>query len=77
MLGIYPDGHGSKASGTRLSIGFGPDMPDYGQIASGAGGAWARHTEGLEQAREAIEAGVKVVLEERRCAVVDCVVESI
>lgn len=77
MLGLYPNGHGSKASGARLSVGFGPDMPDYGQIASGAGGAWAKRTEGVKQAKEAIEEGIKVVLEQRRCAVVDCIVESI
>ncbi|KAL4249372.1 Pyruvate decarboxylase [Abortiporus biennis] len=77
MLGVYPTGLGSKASGERLTTGFGPDAPDYGQIAAAAGGAWARRVEGLENIKKAIEEGIKVVLEEKRSAVVDCIVESI
>ena len=29
MMNVYPEGHGSRASGQQLTVGFGPDMPDY------------------------------------------------
>ncbi|KAF5368153.1 hypothetical protein D9615_010203 [Tricholomella constricta] len=32
MLGVHPSGHGSRASGDKLSVGFGPDCPDYAQV---------------------------------------------
>ncbi|CAL1713751.1 unnamed protein product [Somion occarium] len=77
MTGLHPSGHGSKASGARLSVGFGPDMPDYGQIAVAAGRAWARKIEERESMKSIIEEAIKIVLEEKRCAVLDCIVESI
>lgn len=77
MLGVYPNGFGSKVSGQRLTTGFGPDMPDYGGIAAAAGGAWARRAENVQQAKEAIEEGIRIVLEEKRCAVVECIIDSI
>lgn len=77
MKGIYPAGHGSRASGDRLSVGFGPDMPDYGQIAAAAGGAWAAKIELPGSEKSILKEAVRIVLEEKRCAVVECVVESI
>ena len=82
MLGLYPTGHGSKASGSQLSVGFGPHSPDYAQIAvaASAGWAWGRRV-GADGGRDAlvnvIAEAVSVVLDERRCAVLDCVLESI
>jgi hypothetical protein len=81
MLGVHPTGYGSKASGDKLSLGFGPDCPDYAQIAVAASAGWAwgkRVTTGGKAALEsAISEAVKVVVNERRCAVVDCLLESI
>ena len=84
MLGVYPTGHGSKASGARLSVGFGPHSPDYAQIAVAASAGWAwgkRVGHGANVGREAlvniITEAVSVVLDQRRCAVVDCILESI
>jgi len=77
MLGIYPQGHGSKAAGSKLGVGFGPDSPDYSQIAAAAGGAWGRRVERSEEVKDIVEEAIKVVLNEKRCAVVDCVLESI
>ncbi|PFH53276.1 hypothetical protein AMATHDRAFT_137826 [Amanita thiersii Skay4041] len=85
MLGVHPEGHGSKAiSGDQLSVGFGPECPDYAGIATAASGGWSwgwrigsrtggGSKKGLEQA---ISEAVRIVLYERRCAVLDCVVES-
>ncbi|KAF5374135.1 hypothetical protein D9615_008882 [Tricholomella constricta] len=88
MLGVHPTGHGSRASGDKLSVGFGPDCPDYAQVAVAASGGWAwgkrvgagdDATEG--NAKDTLERvmaeAVKVVVQEGRCAVVDCVIESI
>ena len=76
-MGVYPDGHGSKANGERLSIGFGPDMPDYSGIAAAAGGAWAKRVADMRELKDAIKEGIRVVIEEKRCAVQDCIIESI
>jgi hypothetical protein len=82
MLGIHPTGHGSRASsGDALSVGFGPAIPDYAQIAVAASAEWAwgaRVSEGGKEAFEwAVYEGVRAVVEERRCAVVDCILERI
>ena len=83
MLGLYPMGHGSKASGSQLSVGFGPHSPDYAQIAiaASAGWAWGKRVVNGDGGRKAlvnvIAEAVDVVLDERRCAVVDFVLESI
>ncbi|EMD39506.1 hypothetical protein CERSUDRAFT_131900 [Gelatoporia subvermispora B] len=77
MLGIYPQGHGSKVSGRQLTVGFGPDPPDYPAIAAAAGGAWGGRVERASELRDVLTQAVNAVLHEKRCAVVDCKVESI
>ncbi|KAF8073386.1 thiamine pyrophosphate enzyme, N-terminal TPP binding domain-containing protein [Lyophyllum atratum] len=84
MLGVHPSGHGSKASGDKLSVGFGPDCPDYSQIAvaASAGWAWGKRVGATKDVgkgtlEQVIAEAVNVVVKERRCAVVDCVIESI
>lgn len=76
-MGIYPEGHGSKANGQRLSIGLGPDMPDHAGIAAAAGGAWAKRVSDMRELKDAIKEAIRVVIEEKRCAVLDCIVDSI
>jgi hypothetical protein len=79
MLGLYPTGHGSKASGAQLSVGFGPHTPDYAQIAvaASAGWAWGRRVDDGHRLMNIITEAVDVVLNQKRCAVVECVLESI
>ncbi|KAF7356455.1 hypothetical protein MVEN_00978600 [Mycena venus] len=85
MLGCHPTGYGSRASsGAELSVGFGPHCPDYSQIAvaASAGWVWGKRVGGdggnvKEEFDAAIAEAVRVVLEERRCAILDCVLESI
>jgi hypothetical protein len=88
MLGVHPTGHGAGAVGHQLTVGFGPDCPDYSQIAVAAsnGWAWGRKIsvdlatgDGGAEAllQETIAEAVRVVVEDRRCAVVDCVLENI
>ncbi|KAJ7334301.1 thiamine diphosphate-binding protein [Mycena albidolilacea] len=85
MLGCHPTGYGSQASsGAELSVGFGPNCPDYSQIAvaASAGWVWGKRVGGdgrnvKEELNAALAEAVRVVLEERRCAVLDCVLESI
>lgn len=77
MLGIYPGGNGRNASGNQLSVGFGPDMPDYAQIAVAAGGAWGKRIKLASELDQTLDEAIKVVLSERRCAVVDCVLDTI
>ncbi|KAJ6518944.1 thiamine diphosphate-binding protein [Mycena sanguinolenta] len=85
MLGCHPSGYGSRASsGVELSVGFGPICPDYSQIAvaASAGWVWGKRVGGdggnlKEELHAAFAEAVRVVLEERRCAVLDCVLDSI
>lgn len=84
MLGVHPSGFGSQASGNKLSVGFGPDSPDFAQIAvaASAGWAWGKRVgvsgdSGKEELENTIAEAVRIVVSERRCAVVDCVLESI
>ncbi|PPQ72818.1 hypothetical protein CVT24_012894 [Panaeolus cyanescens] len=91
MLGVHPTGYGSHASGDRLSVGFGPDSPDYSQIAVAASSGWALGERiggpkwdlevGLENRmtalQTAIESAIKRVFDEKRCVVLDCILESI
>ncbi|KAI0823257.1 thiamine diphosphate-binding protein [Trametes gibbosa] len=77
MMGVYPDGLGSAASGQQLTVGFGPEMPDYSQIAVAAGGAWGRRVESADELQAVLEEAVRVVVQEKRSAVVDCIIQSI
>ncbi|RPD56686.1 thiamine diphosphate-binding protein [Lentinus tigrinus ALCF2SS1-7] len=78
MRAVHPDGYGSHASGERLSVGFGESCNvDYGGIAAAAGGAWAKRVQRADELRGVFDEAVHVVMHEKRCAVVDCIVESI
>jgi hypothetical protein len=84
MLGVHPTGFGSKASGDKLSVGFGPDCPDFSQIAvaASAGWAWGKRVgasadSGKKELEDTIAEAIRIVIVEGRCAVVDCVLESI
>jgi len=87
MMSVHPAGHGQGTTGDQLSVGFGPHAPDYSQIAVAASAGWAWGTRiggpgwGNEQVKEeltkVIHNSIRVVMEEGRCAVVDCVLDSI
>lgn len=77
MRGVYPTGHASLASGDRLTVGFGPDTPDYGGIAAAAGGAWTKKIQDKNSMKSILEEGIQVVLNDRRSAVIDSFVDSI
>ena len=78
MRAVHPDGLGSRASGERLSVGFGESHNvDYGGIAAAAGGAWAKRVHRADALRGVLDEAVNVVIHEKRCAVVECVIESI
>ena len=77
MRAVHPDGVGSRATGEKLSVGFGTDNADYAGVAAAAGGAWARRVDKGDDVATVFEEAVRVVKNERRCAVVECVIESI
>lgn len=68
MLGVHPEGYGSREP--DINIAFDP-APDYSAIAAAAGGAYARKVEKVEDVEAAIAEGLRVVREEKRCAVLD------
>jgi len=77
MLGVHPTGAGSKAKSPDLNVTFGPETPEYSQIAVAAGGAWGRRITKSDEVEGTIKEAVKVVLEEKRCAVLDVIIEDL
>ncbi len=78
MRAMHPAGLGRGVSGEKLTVGFGEEHnADYAGVAAAAGGAWARQVARADELRGAFEEAIRVVMEERRCAVIDCIIESI
>ena len=67
-LAVHPDGFASRAE--NLDLSFDPP-PDYAGVAAAAGGAFARAIKRPQDVEAAIAEGLRVVLEEQRCAVID------
>lgn len=78
MLGVHPNGLGSKSSAGDLNVSFGPTdnlNPDYGGIAAAAGGAWSKKVLKASELDGAMKEAIRVVKEEKRCALLDCWLE--
>jgi acetolactate synthase-1/2/3 large subunit len=67
-LAVHPDGFASRAK--DLDLSFDPP-PDYSGIAAAAGDAHARVVKHPHDVEAAVAEGLRVVLEEERCAVLD------
>ncbi len=67
-LAVHPKGYASRAN--SIGVEFDP-APDHSAIAAAAGGAYARKVEKPSEAEEAIAEALRVVREEKRCAVLD------
>ncbi|MBS0612264.1 MAG: thiamine pyrophosphate-requiring protein [Proteobacteria bacterium] len=67
-LAVHPDGHAARTP--DLDLSFEP-APDYGGIAEAAGGAKAIAVRRSAEVEPAIREALKVVREQRRCAVLD------
>jgi acetolactate synthase-1/2/3 large subunit len=67
-LAVHPDGYASRAN--AIGVEFEP-APDHAAIAAAAGGAFARKLERPDEVEAAIAEALKVVREEKRCAVLD------
>lgn len=68
MLAVHPHGYASQAQ--DIDVAFDPP-PDYSGIAAAAGGAFARIVKNIEEVEPAIAEALRVVREEKRCAVLD------
>lgn len=77
MLGVHPTGMGSKAQSRDLHVTFGPESPDYSQIAVAAGGAWGKKVTRPDVVESSIKEAIRVVQDEKRCAVLDMVIEDL
>ena len=58
------------AASNDIGVAFDPP-PDYSAIAAAAGGAFARKVERAAGCRGAVAEAMRVVREEKRCAVLD------
>jgi acetolactate synthase-1/2/3 large subunit len=67
-LAVHPHGYASRANDVDTS--FDPP-PDYSAIATAAGGAFARIVKRPEDVEAAVAEGLRIVREEKRCAVLD------
>lgn len=67
-LAVHPDGYASRAA--DIDVGFDPP-PDYAAIAVAAGGAFGRTVRHPREVEPAIAEALRVVRDERRCAVLD------
>jgi acetolactate synthase-1/2/3 large subunit len=67
-LTVHPDGNVSRAK--DIGVAF-TDPPDYSAIAAAAGGAFARKVTRPEELDAALEAALRAVRNEKRCAVLD------
>jgi len=67
-LAVHPQGYASRAD--AIGVEFDP-APDHAAIAAAAGGAWARKIERPEEVEAALAEALKVVRDEKRCAVLD------
>jgi len=67
-LAVHPDGYASRAN--EIGVEFDP-APDHAAIAAAAGGAFARKVERPDEMEAAIVEALRVVREEKRCAVLD------
>lgn len=54
-----------------IHVGFGPHPVDYCGVASAAGNAWGRILKNREDVVKTVAEAVRVVREEKRCAVLD------
>ncbi len=70
MLGVHPDGYGSRSRAEDLDVSFDPS-PDYAGIAAAAGGALAQTVRTPEELDAALDRALHAVREEGRCAVLD------
>ena len=77
LLGVHPSGLASQSNGDRLTTGFGPHPPDYAAIAiaASAGWAWGKKVTVGADLQATVKEAVDMVLKERRCAVLDVVLE--
>ncbi|SCV73364.1 BQ2448_7290 [Microbotryum intermedium] len=78
MLGVHPNGLGSRSTAGDLNVSFGPtdDLnPDYGGIAQASGGAWCAKVKDAEELEDKMKEAIRVVKEEKRSAVLDCWLE--
>ncbi|KAI5479100.1 acetolactate synthase [Pseudohyphozyma bogoriensis] len=68
MLGVHPEGLGSKSTARDLNVSFGPDElnVDYGAVAAAAGGAWCKKVLKSVHLELAMKEAIKVVTEEKR-----------
>jgi acetolactate synthase I/II/III large subunit len=73
-LAVHPEGFASRAS--DLDLSFDPP-PDYSGVAAAAGGAFARVIKRPDDVEAGVAEGLRVVLEERRSAVLDVWLEHL
>lgn len=73
-LKIHPELSGTK--GDDLMVSLSPS-PSFGIIAEGASGAWWTVVEDADRVDSAIAEGIRVVREERRCALIEVVIPKI
>jgi acetolactate synthase-1/2/3 large subunit len=73
-LAIHPDGYASRAN--EIDVSFDPP-PDYAAIAAAAGGAFAKTLRDPAEVEASVAEALRVMREEKRCAVLDVWLERL
>lgn len=76
LVDVHPEGVAAGMSNRDLGISLVEDGPDYGEVARAAanGNLWSKRVRRVGELDEALREGVRVVVEERKSAVLDVVI---
>ncbi|KAI1391733.1 acetolactate synthase [Hypoxylon trugodes] len=80
FLRLNPEMAGNKQIEGRLSDRVMTSItpsPEFGKIAEGAGNAWWKKVTSVDEVDEACKKAIKIVREERRCALIEVVLDSV
>lgn len=78
-LRLHPEMANAKGSGTlgeKMLTAIDPS-PEFGKIAEGAGGAWWAVVSSTDAVEEVCREAIRIVRDERRCAVVEVKIAKI
>ncbi|KAI9036467.1 thiamine diphosphate-binding protein [Aspergillus affinis] len=77
LTDVHPQGRAASLTNRDLGISLVEDGPNYGEVAKAAvnGNLWTRPVTRADELDEAIKEGIRVVLEEKKSAVLDVIIQ--
>ncbi|PLB44214.1 thiamine diphosphate-binding protein [Aspergillus steynii IBT 23096] len=77
LADVHPQGVAAGLTNQDLGISLVDDGPNYGEVAKAAanGNLWTRRVARVDQLDEALQEGIRVVVEEKKSAVLDVIIQ--